>query len=397
MTDKRTLLVIDDDIDVCEYVCHVSEICNYNSSYINNASKIDDALENSPNIIVLDLVMPNMDGIEVLRMLSDKKIDSGIILSSGFDQRVLKSAAMLANELGLNILGLLNKPFRLDEIKALLEKQQLFSPSKNSSSFQVDLEKIDVAIKQNQFQVYFQPKINLATGNIVGCEALTRWIHPEAGMIPPINFIPFAEQSGQINEITRIVIEQGLEMLNNLDSVGYKLRLAINVPANLLVDIGFTDKLMEKLNNSNIDADAIIIEVTESDVMNELSSGLDVVTRLRMKGVHLSIDDFGTGHSSMERLATIPFTELKLDKSFIDALTDDSTRKIIISSIKLGHELGMSVIAEGVEDIETYQDLQSLGCDEVQGYFIAKPMPPHEFIEWLKAFNSDNNEACARQ
>ena len=223
----------------------------------------------------------------------------------------------------------------------------------------------------------------------VGVEALARWQHPVKGMIPPDRFIPLAEESGLIDELTVSMVEQSLAEVARWQTENLTLDVSINYSALSLADLGLPDYLAGLVAARDLKADRVTVEVTESSVLTEIQNSLDVLTRLRMKGFQLSIDDFGTGFSSMQQLQNIPFTELKIDQSFVKrALSDKDAKAIVETTVDLGRRLVMSVIAEGVEDLETLELLKNYQCNQVQGYFIAKPMPGNQILEWATMWPS---------
>jgi len=204
-------------------------------------------------------------------------------------------------------------------------------------------------------------------------------------IVPPGLFISVAEKTGAIVAITREVIKQSIAFCSRLKSLGYNLNVAINMPAQLLSDIRLTDELVSKIEAGGLEARNITVEITESALVENYAVSLDVLTRLRMKGVLLSIDDFGTGYSTMQQLKNIPFTEMKLDQSFVKDIFDQDARVIISKSIELGHELGLQVMAEGVETIEVARELMAQGCDYCQGYYFSRPVDAEDFVDYLTA------------
>lgn len=388
---KHRVLIIDDDQDICEYLTEVARLLDHETRYITDTHMLEDALLFEPTLIILDLIMPNRDGIETLRVLSEKRITAGILLTSGFDKRVLKTASRLAEQLGLTVIGHLTKPVRTSELKQKLLDYTSTRPSTEIAKHNITEAQIAEALDKNQFVAYFQPKIHLSDMQVYSIEALARWHHPEYGIILPDEFIYLAEQTGQISQLTWIMLKQAFEFMQTLNSYPTSLSMSVNIPVSMIVDVDFTDRLVSEIMHYDIDPTRIIIEITESAVNRQIATSLDVLTRLRMKGTLLSIDDFGTGYSSLERLNNIPFTELKLDRSFIQDIDDDSSRKIIQKSIELAHELGIEVVAEGVETESVVETLRILGCDAAQGYFYAHPMPTEHFHRWFTTYHSDNS------
>ena len=243
---------------------------------------------------------------------------------------------------------------------------------------------MEEAIKKQHIVPFFQPKVDLHTREVIGVESLARWIHPEKGIVPPDQFIALSEKENLIHDLTFLMLDKSLKQCAQWLKSGKRLYVAVNMSPQVLTDLNFPDWLFAEIRKYELDPSQIIIEVTESSIFNELNDSLDILTRLRLKGFKLSIDDYGTGYSSMKQLKSVPFTELKIDQSFVeDADTDSDACIICKSTIELGHKLNMSVIAEGIETESVFNLLKESGCNEGQGYFIAKPMAAIDFDRWI--------------
>jgi EAL domain-containing protein (putative c-di-GMP-specific phosphodiesterase class I) len=241
------------------------------------------------------------------------------------------------------------------------------------------------AIERQDTLVVFQPKVDPATGAVVGAEALSRWIHPEQGFIAPDVFVPLAEHSGLIRPLTMHVLEVSLRNCAAWHRAGHRLHVAVNLSPNTLLDETLPDVIRRLLAQHDVPAAALTLEITESSLMADPDGSLATLDRLRRLGVKISIDDFGTGYSSLGRLRELPIDEVKIDKSFVqNASRDHRDRALVRSTVQLGHALGLYVVAEGVEDEQTYTFLAETGCDLVQGYHIARPLPAAEFTAWLR-------------
>lgn len=247
------------------------------------------------------------------------------------------------------------------------------------------LSELRSAVDQDQLRLFLQPKINLRTGEVLGAEALVRWEHPVRGMVPPMRFIPFAEQTGFVRVLTMWMIEQVAQMSHSLTEQGMRMKLAVNLSTRDLMDQELPNKLEKVLERYSIDPGLLVLEITESAIMDDPQRALQTLNRLHAMGLKLSIDDFGTGYSSLAYLKRLPVDELKIDKSFVMNMESDlQDAKIVRSTVDLAHNLGLTVVAEGVESAKSWKLLDSLSCDEVQGYFIAKPMPGAQFANWVK-------------
>ena len=241
------------------------------------------------------------------------------------------------------------------------------------------------AISTNQLTLYYQPKVNIVDGQISGLEALVRWVHPERGIVPPDEFVGLAEQSGLIKPLTDWVVTQALRQSAMWRRDGLALPIAVNLSAHNLRDPGFVKKLEQSLCEFEARPDWIELEITEGAVMEDPASALEILKGLREIGITLSIDDFGTGYSSLGYLKKLPVDAVKIDKSFvIDMIDDQDSEAIVRTTINLGHELGLKVVAEGVESRRALDRLAGLGCDVAQGYFISRPMPERDLYRWFE-------------
>jgi EAL domain-containing protein (putative c-di-GMP-specific phosphodiesterase class I) len=241
------------------------------------------------------------------------------------------------------------------------------------------------AIDQHQLLLHYQPKVDTHSGQVLGVEALVRWQHPTHGLIPPGEFIPLAERTGLIQPLTHYVLDAALGQCHQWRQAGHELSVAVNVSARRLLDLDFPDQVAATLTRWRVPARLLVVEITESTIMADPTHALEILGRLSAMGVQLSIDDFGTGYSSMAYLKNLPVHELKIDRSFVAQLTSDSRDAVIVrSTVDLGRNLGLRVVAEGVEDQATWQALAALGCDAIQGYHISRPVPPDHLINWLE-------------
>jgi diguanylate cyclase len=241
------------------------------------------------------------------------------------------------------------------------------------------------AIDQQQLLLHYQPKVDAHTGQVLGVEALVRWQHPTHGLIPPGEFIPLAERTGLITPLTHYVLDAALRQCNAWRQAGHELAVAVNVSARRLLDLEFPDEVAGLLARWEVPARLLVVEITESTIMADPTHAIQILGRLNARGVEVSIDDFGTGYSSMAYLKSLPVHELKVDRSFVSKMTSNPSDAVIVrSTVDLGRNLGLRVVAEGVEDSVTLQELDALGCDVVQGYYISRPVPADDLISWLE-------------
>lgn len=268
------------------------------------------------------------------------------------------------------------------------ERQMFYDPSMKTFreehlSLLGDLQR---AVERNELTLYYQPKVSLADGQAREAEALVRWIHPTRGFVPPGDFIPFAEQTGYIREVTRWVLAAAIAQAGTWARQGSPVKLSVNLATRDLLDTTLPDQIAALLHDADLSADYLCLEITESGLMEDPNKALDVLNRLRAQGLSLAIDDYGTGYSSLAYMRRLPVTELKIDRAFvIELASNDGDAQIVQSTIDLGHRLGLKVVAEGVEDQPTVDVLKRMGCDQIQGYVFAKPMPVDAFNAWRTA------------
>jgi diguanylate cyclase (GGDEF)-like protein len=235
------------------------------------------------------------------------------------------------------------------------------------------------ALQTDELVVHYQPQASAAAGVWVGAEALVRWQHPERGLVQPDEFVPLAEQTGLIRPLTLYVLERALRQSRAWRTEGLDLRVAVNISARDLLDARLPDEVLQLLERTGVDADRLELEITENTILTDPVRARAVLARLGQLGVRLAIDDFGTGSSSLGYLKRLPVDVLKIDKSFVSNMASDADDAVIVrSTIELGHNLGLEVVAEGVESEETWRRLVELDCDTIQGFFLGQPVPPAE-------------------
>jgi len=240
------------------------------------------------------------------------------------------------------------------------------------------------AIEDDQLHLNLQPKLELNNGTVVGAEALVRWTHPSRGVVPPAQFVRIAEDTGLIKQLTDLMLRKGIANLRQIQDRGYHFGLSVNLSTHDLLDSRLADRVQQHLSSNDVDPSMLTLEITESSLLIDAPRARDTINELHEVGVSLSIDDFGTGYSSLSYLRRLPVSELKIDQSFVaNVLIDEQDEVIVRSTIDLGHNLGLVVVAEGVENNEVLERLRALGCDVAQGYCISRPLAPAHFLSWL--------------
>ncbi|ARN84159.1 EAL domain-containing response regulator [Candidatus Nucleicultrix amoebiphila] len=382
-----SLLIVDDDFQIIELLQVAAERMGYKVYATYTASGFKELYPTvTPHLIFIDLKLGDHNGIELLEFLILEKCSTPIILMSGQDEKVLHIAKHLGDTRGLSISGILHKPFNLKDFVELIEK------AKKDSRFP-DTESIKNAVEQNEMFVAYQPKISIQSGKFIGVETLLRWTPFNKDFISPSIFIPIAEEEGFIKELTFFMLDNAFKDYA-LWRQEEMYSLAINISLPVLNDSLFLEQLHEKIKAYKISPNEICLEITESYGITEDSiSKLSILTKLRIQGFKIALDDFGTGYSSLLTLHRVPFTEIKIDKSFILDLFSNSESLVITKAIiNLSHALGLKVVAEGIESFEVYKKLKELGCDEGQGYYFSNALSVEDLQDWINTHLDKNQK-----
>jgi EAL domain-containing protein (putative c-di-GMP-specific phosphodiesterase class I) len=342
------------------------------------------------DIVISDLEMPGMDGMEFVRHLGETGIRVSIILASALERKLLASIATMSEAYGINLLGVVEKPITPAKLEGLIklhrpEQAQHGRPKATGPIF--TLEEITTGLKNNEFEPFFQPKVELATGRVKGAEALARWRHPQQGIIAPHAFIEPLEDHNLIDELAWVMLRKAAAFCSTWRGAGLESTVSVNLSLKMLTDTRLADRVTELVLSENLEPRHMVLELTESAATTDVGKALENLARLRMKGFGLSIDDYGTGYSSMQQLTRIAFTELKIDQSFVtNAVKQESAKVILESSLDMARKLNITAVAEGVETQADWNLLRQLGCGLAQGYFIARPMEGGAYPNWVRGW-----------
>ena len=400
--DHRTFSVLMMDLDRFK---HVNDVLGHSAAdqlLVGVAERLKSSCKSENDIVT------RLGGDEFGIILANTNTETALEVAKRLQTALETPIALNDSFVDLSAgVGIANYPEHTKDIEVLLSRAEMaMYAAKNShggvSVYHSDLDgtneenlslisEIKVAVEENQLCLFVQPKIDFATGKLRAVEALVRWNHPYRGLIYPDTFIPFAEQTGHISKISYWMLSEASRYAAFWQSKGLNIPVAVNLSARDLIDIELPMKLKDILTAHGLSADSLSLEITESSIMDDPARALDTVECIAKMGISLSIDDFGTGYSSLAYLKRLPVNELKIDKSFVMNLEhdlDDAT--IVKSTIELGHNLGLKVVAEGIETKRTWEILESMGCDYGQGYLMGKPMLADNMLEWIKHWLESN-------
>lgn len=388
----RNIVVVDDELEYLTLITEFSSIISLDTSSFSEWSNAIFAHLKNDTLLFLDINMPNKDGIDTLVVLSESGYSGGIVLLSGAEESVLTSVQKLGESLNLNMLGSLPKPFSLQEFESIIHR---FSTSQDPSkpypavnnSLSFDLNKIKHYLAESWLYPVYQPQVNPTTMKVEGFECLSRLEHPDTGIISPPVFIDHFTEQGLIADYTLLLIDKALTETISLLQANPTLAISFNVSA-LSLNQGFTNDFLNVVSAHQVDFNQVTIEITETSAICLSDEALYAVSKFRTQGFNLSVDDFGTGYSTFLQLNDLPFTELKVDKAFIDKIVEnDKSYKIVKASLMLAEIMELKSVAEGVETISQLNLIKDLNCNLVQGYIYSRPLLFPEFSDFFHRFN----------
>jgi EAL domain-containing protein (putative c-di-GMP-specific phosphodiesterase class I)/CheY-like chemotaxis protein len=386
-------LVVDDDPDQRYLVARTLNAMGL--ANVVEATSGRDALEvlargeQPVDVVISDLQMPDIDGMELIRKIGERALPVSVILVSALDDVLIGSAATMTQAYGVRIIGTISKPVTRDKVFSVLRHhvpQDAIVESSPDKAFPLEADQVLAGISGGQFEPFFQPKVELTSGRVVGAEALARWRHPAYGLLGPETFLAPLGRVGYLDELSWIMLALAALEAGRWCSTGLNLSVAVNVSATSLADPDYAEAVTQIVTGQGLEPSRMTIELTESEAIRNVAAALENLTRLRMRGFGLAIDDYGVGYSSMQELSRMPFTELKIDRSFVTAAAgSDKHRMMIAHTIEVARLLGLKTVAEGVETNEEMQLLRSLGCDMIQGFLVAEPMDGRDLLRWMMA------------
>jgi EAL domain-containing protein (putative c-di-GMP-specific phosphodiesterase class I)/FixJ family two-component response regulator len=341
------------------------------------------------DLVVCDLDMPEMDGMEFLRHLGRAHSPASVVISSAKDRSLAVSVEKMALAYGVRLLGLMEKPVTLAGLEDLIARRDATEPqlrrlSVEDSSY--SRREILHGVRNGQFVPFYQPKVALASGRVLGMEALARWHHPDHGLVAPGAFISVLELSGDIDELTLMILKDAAGACFRMQERGLPLTVSVNLSLASLTDTSMADRITEVVHTMGLDTGYVIFEITETAAMTQIAPALENLARLRMRGFGLSVDDFGTGYATLEQLMRVPFSELKIDQTFVTGSAANAASGIIVeSSVGMARKLGITSVAEGVESLADWNLVKAARCDVAQGYFVARPMDEGLFADYCMA------------
>jgi EAL domain-containing protein (putative c-di-GMP-specific phosphodiesterase class I)/ActR/RegA family two-component response regulator len=389
--NRGRAIVVDDDPISCEICSAALRSLGYSSSeHAANGAEclaLIAAGGEPVRLIISDLNMPVMDGLTFMRGLKDVAFTGSIIVLSSMGSSILSLSASLGETHGLDVLGALSKPLKFNSLAALLAKPKVkvaAKPWAGTAAPSFTPAQLQAGFEAGQIVGYFQPKVSPKTGLVKGAEVLARWQHPEHGLISPQAFISLAEEAGLIGALTSSLAISALQATARMRSIIPEFKVSVNMSADAFLECAIVDDIASWLASAGLSGSALVIEITETQHLETSSQSLESLGRLRLMGIGLSMDDFGTGYSNLAGLQAFPFTELKIDRSFVTSVaTSEVAKNSVIASVELGHSQGLNVVAEGIETAEQVYTLAAIGVDEIQGYFVSRPVAESAFLAWL--------------
>ncbi|OCH17339.1 hypothetical protein A6E05_13690 [Aliivibrio sp. 1S165] len=386
MNELKILIIDDDKLQANMLKSLIVEQCGSDAECVYSGSEAIELInKNVFDLIFCDIRMPNMDGVELLIRINNTDFNGGIVIVSALDTSLISIVSDLCHSLQFLLIDALEKPIKNEKIKEIIQTVNEINLEKHdinkAKDIKFSIEDIIEAIDNGEMINYYQPQVDFKTEKIISVETLVRWQHPTYGLLTPYYFLDTCKKQGILDKLFNIVFDN---VISDYLSGELKYKVSINITYDSLCKKGFSDEFINKCKENNLDTSLFMLELTEGDAYNSSINFLENISRLRIHKVGVSIDDFGTGHSSLDKLSRLPFTEMKLDRSFITNCLRDRFKQIIIEfSVELAKELNISIVAEGVENKETWEYLKSMDFDICQGFYSGRPIS----IDMLTDYN----------
>ena len=391
LSARNVLLVVDDDPQLLALIAEIGKQSGFAVVTADTGNAFRHAVAHSaPSLVILDLQMDDMDGVEALRHLATVGTKADVLLLSGMDQKVLATARQFGLSLGLPMLDALQKPVRMQQLETYLFKH-------NGERAPVTAEEFRRAINEYELVLHYQPILHrVEHGWTVGAvEALVRWQHPQRGLLLPSQFLSMVERENLVIEMTDFVLTESLRQVGHWHSCGIHVGLAVNLAARTVADLNFPDRLTQVLREYGVPPGFLSFEVTEAASVGDQQLVMDSFARLRVRGVELALDDFGVGTSSLTQLYKMPYSGIKIDRALIAEMSESQQARTVVSAlVELGHKLSLTVCAEGVESQMAFERLERMGCDQLQGDYISKPVTAVELEGFVHAWAAGHNQSA---
>ncbi|MEF7616315.1 EAL domain-containing protein [Aquincola sp. MAHUQ-54] len=392
---REAVLVVDDSVVQRQ---HAAGLCRalgvgevHEAQHGRDALALLDAMPHPPSLMVIDLEMPVMDGFELIQQMGKRGLRIPFLVASSREGALVRAVEVMAATLGMPLLGGVAKPLTAEVLAGALQGShevdaRAVAAAVPNAQPPIAPELLAAALQAGSVVPHYQPKVDIRTGLVRGVEVLARWTDPVLGVVPPDRFIATAEQHGLIHGLTRSILDQSMAQVAHWNARGLVLSLAVNLSPLLLQTPTLVEEISALLAHHGVAAGQLVLEITEGSLVGYDAGTMGLLARLRMRGVGLSIDDYGTGFSSMQQLARIPFTELKIDRSFVHGAHRQAHLRVILqSALEMAGRLGLVSVAEGVETIDDWRLLQEFGCTVGQGFLVARPMVGGALPRWMKS------------
>lgn len=384
----HSLLVLDDDPTSCELIAAAAESAGFQVQMACDVPAFLRLYDDwRPSHVTLDVHLQSMDGIQVIRALAERRCRASVTIVSAAERRIREAVGKVAHQEGLWVNGIFEKPVDYKRLGIFLRARPAASrvPGRieRDEPYRADSEDLSRALRQHEFLAYYQPQVDLHDGRLTGVEVLARWQHPERGIVLPDAFLHGIESMGVMRQFTKQILDQALAWLSSC-RLPRNVVLSVNISPTELADSEFVDDLLARCRAHGVAPQRLMLEITESMALHDHDASLAVLTRLRIHGFSLAIDDIGNAFSSLSRLMQHPLSCVKLDHSLVRAVGDSrEAREIVAAMLRLGASLGMETVAEGVESGPIAHWLRDMGCSKAQGNDIAVPMTGDACAKWM--------------